>query len=62
MTQQEIVDSWLSIRSNRDKLPTIAYPKEVYDFIYSTCTIYTFQDNQTIVCFNWQYFKMIIKN
>lgn len=36
MTDEEIVFSWLSIPANRDRPPTIAYTKEIFDFIVNT--------------------------
>ena len=38
MSEEEIVYDWLD--RHNDKLPTIAYPKEVFDFIRATSAMY----------------------
>jgi hypothetical protein len=63
MTQEQIVKDWLSVKSNRDKLPKIAYAKPIFEFIYTNCDVFTFPENDGfVVFFNNKYFKMYCKN
>jgi len=57
MTDEQIIFDWLNRDVNTNKLLTIAYPKEVYDFIVSSCAGF---DKFYKVGNVWQ--KIIIKN
>lgn len=61
MTQEQIVKDWLSVKSNRDKLPKIVHPKPIFEFIYTNCDLFIFPDDGFVVFFNNQYFKMYSK-
>jgi len=54
MTEDQIVKDWLI--HHGDELPTVAYSKEVYEFIKATASRY-----QNMYCVNgvWQMIKSI---
>jgi hypothetical protein len=55
MNEDQILMDWMGRKSNRDKLPIIAYPMEVYTFIIDNCSAINI-DNDTIWKVNniWQ--------
>jgi hypothetical protein len=60
MNMEEIIHAWLDIDTNREKLPTIQYPKEIYDFVEMTATKFHFGsiENEPIYYFNGTYQKI----
>lgn len=45
MKEDNIVFLWLSVKSNRDMLPIIAYDPPVYDYFVSSCDKVQFGDD-----------------
>lgn len=60
MNENQIIQDWLNRASNVNKLPTISYSEEVFNFITATCSCYSFGEDKIYIV-NGIYQKIVLK-
>lgn len=57
MNEQQIIDDWFDVSANIQKLPTLGYPKVIYDFINATAS----KRGEDIFCVNGVWQRIVIQ-
>lgn len=61
MTSQEIISEYFSVPQNINKLITIAYDEQIFNFIVATCECHSMVGYPNIYNVNGSYQKIICK-